>query len=175
MKYKLKNNEVIEVRIAVVEDAKEILEYMNTIGFESEYLSFGPEGPGITIDQQIQQISSLEGKISFLIVGRIKNKIVSTAGINVREDRVRLRHFGILGISVLKKDWGKGIGNIMLATCIEEAKIKGIKKINLEVRTDNKKAIQLYEKFGFKIEGTIEKNTLIDSKYYDCHLMGVII
>ena len=48
-----------------------------------------------------------------------------------------------------------------------------IKKINLRVRTDNKRAISLYEKKGFLREGRIRKEIFIDGKYYDHYWMSL--
>ena len=52
-------------------------------------------------------------------------------------------------------------------------KTRIITKINLRVRTDNRRAIQLYESKGFALEGTIRREFLIDGKYYDHHWMGI--
>jgi RimJ/RimL family protein N-acetyltransferase len=50
-----------------------------------------------------------------------------------------------------------------------------VKKIDLEVREDNLRAINLYLKYGFKIEGRISRGMLIDGKYYDLYCMGKTI
>ena len=62
----------------------------------------------------------------------------------------------------------------MLDTLINWArKNEVVKKINLRVRTDNQRAILLYERKGFVIEGTISKEILLDGKYFDQHWMGL--
>jgi RimJ/RimL family protein N-acetyltransferase len=43
----------------------------------------------------------------------------------------------------------------------------------LRVRTDNQRAILLYERKGFAKEGTIRKEILLDGKYFDHHWMGL--
>jgi RimJ/RimL family protein N-acetyltransferase len=48
-----------------------------------------------------------------------------------------------------------------------------VKKINLRVRTDNERAIVLYERNGFVIEGTIRKEIFLDGEYFDHHWMGL--
>ena len=59
---------------------------------------------------------------------------------------------------------------------IEWAKTSGVvTKINLRVRTDNPRAIALYERKGFTFEGTIRRELLIDGVYYDHHLMGLVL
>ena len=62
----------------------------------------------------------------------------------------------------------------MLDALIGWARRNGIvKKINLRVRTDNQRAIQLYERKGFENEGTIHKEMLLGNTYFDHHWMGL--
>jgi len=62
----------------------------------------------------------------------------------------------IESISVSPDHRNKGIGKQALLFIIEQLKEKGIKIINLHVRTDNKEAISLYEKIGFIKNGTVD-------------------
>jgi len=57
----------------------------------------------------------------------------------------------ILMIAVKKEFQGKGYGKLLLDSFIKAAKEKGAKKIFLEVSTENKPALKLYKKSGFKI------------------------
>jgi RimJ/RimL family protein N-acetyltransferase len=52
-----------------------------------------------------------------------------------------------------KKYWNKGYGTNAIKIIISKAKIMGIKKIYLEVRPDNKKAINVYKNCGFQSDG----------------------
>ena len=62
----------------------------------------------------------------------------------------------------------------MLDALIDWARGTGIMtKINLRVRTDNQRALALYERKGFVIEGRIRKQILLEGKYYDRHWMGL--
>jgi len=42
-------------------------------------------------------------------------------------------------------------------------------------RVDNEKAISLYKKLGFEIEGQLKNAVYIDGKYFDNYIMGLII
>lgn len=59
----------------------------------------------------------------------------------------------ITNIAVTKKERKKGIGTALLERVFAEARDNNLSFISLEVRESNKKAISLYEKFGFKKEG----------------------
>lgn len=51
----------------------------------------------------------------------------------------------------------KGIGSALLSTLIGYAKAGGLRKLWLRVYEDNIRAVKLYEKFGFKVEGRFER------------------
>ena len=73
--------------------------------------------------------------------------------------RPRTRHAGDFGMSVHEQYWGLGIGSMLLQSLIDWCQETGfIQKINLRVRTDNTAAIRLYERKGFKKEGTITRD-----------------
>lgn len=66
-----------------------------------------------------------------------------------------------------------GAGNWQGAVtkCIMYAKEHTIELINLEVRSDNIRAIHVYEKYGFRKIGTSPAYFKIDGEYYDFDLM----
>lgn len=85
----------------------------------------------------------------------------------------RTSHKVEFGVGVLKAYWGHGIGTNLLAESIQWADANAIKKIVLAVLETNEKAIDLYSKFGFKVEGTLQKDKLLsDGNYYNTVLMG---
>ena len=65
----------------------------------------------------------------------------------------------ILSISVRNEMQSKGIGTLLLKSMLDQCKAMHCKKIFLEVRVSNLKAINFYEKFGFSKDA-------IRSKYY---------
>lgn len=52
-------------------------------------------------------------------------------------------------VSVINDLAGNGIATTLLKMCIEYASTNNFKEINLEVSSENKRAIYLYEKLGF--------------------------
>ena len=48
-------------------------------------------------------------------------------------------------------------------------------RISLDTRADNVKAVELYLKFGFVVEGCRKNSTLLDGKYYDLYVMGMML
>ncbi|MDH7557277.1 MAG: GNAT family N-acetyltransferase [Candidatus Bathyarchaeota archaeon] len=69
-----------------------------------------------------------------------------------------------------------GLGTAMLARLMKLAKDEGLHRVSLHVVADNKIAVHLYQKFGFKIEG-IMKDAYFgeDGKYHDELVMGLLL
>lgn len=81
-------------------------------------------------------------------------------------------HCGVLGMGVLPAYRGQGLGQRLLAACIDKARLKGITRIELEVRADNARAIALYERMGFVLEGRKRAAMRFDGEYFDALLMS---
>ncbi|MFN3505269.1 MAG: ribosomal protein S18-alanine N-acetyltransferase [Caldimicrobium sp.] len=82
--------------------------------------------------------------------------------------RVYLDEGEILRLAVKKDFQGKGFGRYLLENFLFEAYNKKLREIYLEVSEKNKKAINFYNKFGFRAVG-VRKN------YYDLGEDGVIM
>ena len=79
----------------------------------------------------------------------------------------------ILSISVRNEMQSKGIGTMLLKSMLDQCKVMNYKKIFLEVRVSNKKAINFYEKFGFS-KDAIRNNYYTDNSE-DALLMSLSI
>jgi len=174
--YILKDLRELKIREATVEDTTALLEYIETVSGESDNLTFGSGEFGLTFEEEedyLRNIRSVENAIYLL--GFIDEQLVSALSFTC-ENRERTKHVGEFGITVKKDFWGLGIGEGMLLTLIEWAKISGVVyKINLTVRADNKRGIRLYEKMGFKYEGTRTRDLRINGVFYDGVVMGMDI
>lgn len=164
------------VRKGVKSDAAEIIKYLNIIGGESDFLTFGAGQFGKSIKQEEEFIeSALNKENALFLIAEIDNKIVGNLNLSggLKE---RTAHVGEFGVSVLKEYWGYGVGQELIKFLIDWCETtKIIKKINLRVRTDNTRGIRLYKKFGFLEEGIVKRDFLINGKFYDSLLMGLLI
>lgn len=172
--FTLNDGRVLFVREAEPGDASAVLTYLEEISGQSDFLSFGPGEFELTEPEEQEFLSKYRASDNQLYtLGIINDRIVSTLNFSAGR-RPRVRHTGEFGMSVHKQFWGRGIGSFMLDALLDWAKHTHIvTKINLRVRTDNQRAIQLYERKGFVKEGTIRREFLLQGRYYDDYWMGL--
>ncbi len=172
--HELKNGCVLFIRAARAEDARAVLDYVGVVSGESDFLTFGPGEFELTEAQEEDYLRKCRDSDNQLyLVGLIADQIASTLSFSAGR-RPRVRHSGEFGLSVRKPYWGLGIGSFMLDALIDWAKATQIvKKINLHTRTDNHRAIALYKRKGFVIEGTISRGIFLRGEYFDHYSMGL--
>ena len=78
----------------------------------------------------------------------MNGEIIGTASLNRKPNR--MHHRAEFGISLKKAWWGCGAASALTECILAFARESGVEQVNLEVRSDNKRAIALYEKFGFR-------------------------
>ena len=157
-------------------DAGKIVDFYNFVGGETSYLSFEKDEYPMNVKEQEDEIRSLEDKeASIMLLAMDKDEIAGIATIH-SSAKVKARHDGELGIVVANKYQGQGIGTELIRQLIEWAKGNGVTtRISLDTRADNVKAVELYLKFGFVVEGCRKNSTLLDGKYYDLYVMGMML
>ncbi|MFA8342928.1 MAG: GNAT family N-acetyltransferase [Rhodothermaceae bacterium] len=170
----IKNGEKIFIREMEVDDAEKFLKYVKIVGDETNNLTFSSDEMNFTIEEEKKLIENFRKNENELILKAETESGEIVAGLTFSASpRKRMRHAGEFGISVLKKYWGFGIAKGMLNFLEEWARNTNIiSKINLSVKEDNLRAIELYEKLGYRKEGLKSRAYKIDEKYYDEILMG---
>lgn len=174
--YQLKNGKELIIRTATLEDAADMLKYLDQVGGESDFLTFGPGESMMTLENEegfIKSMSNSDNKL--LIVAVIDGRLVGNLGFT-GGGRPRVRHVGEFGVSVLKEYWGLGIARNLMKYLIQWSKDSGtVRKINLRVRADNAAGIHLYKTLGFVEEGIRSREFYMEGSFYDCLMMGLEI
>jgi RimJ/RimL family protein N-acetyltransferase len=84
-------------------------------------------------------------------------------------------HRGTVGIGVVAERRRRGVGFRLLEAAVTDAFRRGLLvRVELQVRTDNKPAIALYEKIGFVHEGIARDAFLFDREYCDALTMAIV-
>jgi RimJ/RimL family protein N-acetyltransferase len=166
----------VQLREAIKGDGPELVTYLHKIGGESDFLSFGPGELSISVsDEEAMLEDSRKATNKIIVLAVVENRVVGCLHFEGGA-RTRIHHTGEFGVSVLKDYWDQGIGTAMVQELIQWAKATGvIRKLNLRVRSDNDRAVSVYEKIGFIQEGLITREFIISGQFYDFIYMGLNI
>ncbi len=110
---------------------------------------------------------------SFSLVVEVNGQLAGMAGLFPDKGGLRRRHCLHLGISVAVAHQGVGAGNALMTELLSYAdNWANCLRIELEVFSDNARAIAMYLKHGFVIEGTKRCDSLQGGRYANSHVMG---
>jgi L-phenylalanine/L-methionine N-acetyltransferase len=109
------------------------------------------------------------------LVATVAGEVVGNLGLT-RFTRPRRAHVGEIGMGV-RDDWqGKGVGSALMQAALDLAdNWLGLRRLELSVYTDNARAVALYRRFGFEVEGTHRADALRDGDYVDSFSMARLI
>ncbi|MRN55639.1 GNAT family N-acetyltransferase [Paenibacillus monticola] len=161
------------IRSAIDKDAKELSDIRLQIDGETENLD-REQGEAYIDTPGFEEIirTDTQNSRNLFLVAVLNDRIVGfsrCAGNALKRSSHRVE----FGVCVLKEYWGHGIGKNLLKESIAWADDNGVQKITLNVLETNDKAIELYKKLGFEVEGILRKDKrLADGKYYNTIVMG---
>ncbi len=151
----LKDGRSCLLRSPQLEDTEEMLAFLRQTAAESHFLLREPEDVSDNIDSErlfIQNILSSETQL--MIVALVDSKLAGNCGLTFRTYS-KVKHRSIVGIGLLKKFWGLGIGSALFEEMIVAARAHGTTQMELEVIEGNQRGMSLYEKMGFQVVGTM--------------------
>jgi len=68
----------------------------------------------------------------------------------------------------------RGLGTEAVRLSVAHAFASGLHRVELEVYDFNPRARHVYEKVGFRLEGTKRQALRFDDEWVDCHIMGLL-
>ncbi len=165
------------IREAVLDDAQGVIDYMCELSDEpNNMISYDSASEiTMTVEEETETLQkSLDSDNSGIFVAvNDEGLIISLGNVNGGKRRGN-RHVGYLGISIREGWRDRGLGRTMMQYMIDWSRNSGvIRRIELEVFAHNPRAIHLYEKMGFVIEGRKPKDFLKYGEYVDTIFMAL--
>lgn len=155
VKYELKDSKQLIIRVPEETDAQALIDYMKAVDCETHFLAREPDEFSFSLEQEATFIRNLaEDKHSQMFVGEVDGQIVANCSVGRVMNKRRYLHRAALGIAVRKAYWGMGIGRLMMLECINWCRNNNIEQLELEVVTQNERALTMYKNLGFQIHGT---------------------
>ncbi len=168
------NNTYI-IREAVPDDAEKMISYLNQVGGESDNLLHGENEFNVPIEGVKRKLAmAKDSENSIVLIALENDQIIARAELEGYYP-ARIRHRAKFSISVRKDYWNQGIGSEMIKRISEQAEMMKLKVIELEVISDNVRAINLYHKMGFTDIGTYKNYFYVNEMFKDAVVMQKLL
>ncbi|QCI66070.1 GNAT family N-acetyltransferase [Phreatobacter stygius] len=156
----------LKIRAMRAEDAPELFEIYNQPAFRSGTLALPYES-----FEAVKKWSEPRSPRDLHLSAELNSRVVGAAAL--RPFYGRRAHAAEFWIAVHEDFAGNGIGSRLLAAIIDTSdNWLNIHRIEMTVFTDNERAIALYKKFGFEIEGTHKAATFRNGVFADAYCMA---
>ncbi|MDR6226321.1 GNAT family N-acetyltransferase [Desmospora profundinema] len=169
---RIKGRQVV-LRPADNGDAEELQRRLARVVREGVYLDETPDSlPGKQeTKEEIREIQQRGGMYTVVEVdGEIAGAAILKRGSRgISRHTVRFRTWLTPGYR------GMGLGKKLMEYTIGWARANGVEKINLDVWSSNDRAIELYKKYGFQVEGRLRKQAILRGDYVDEVFMGLFL
>lgn len=165
------------VRVRSIEeaDAGPFLELLQRLDEETSFMMLEPGERQTTLEQQRRRIQDwLEGERDIVLVadaGQLLAGFVALQGGGFR----RNRHSGHLVVGVRQAYSGRGLGRRLMEAVEAQARQAGLHRLEMTVMTHNTRAVALYRKLGFEIEGVRKDSLRVDGRYVDEYSMARLL
>ena len=168
------NNAYI-IREAVPDDAEKMIIYLNQVGGESDNLLHGDNEFTVPVEGVKRKLAmSKDSENSIVLIALDNEQIIARAELDGYYP-ARIRHRAKFSISVRKDYWNQGIGSEMIKRIFEQAEMMKLKVIELEVISDNVRAINLYHKMGFTDIGIYKDFFCVNGIFKDAVVMQKVL
>ncbi|HPE16510.1 MAG TPA: GNAT family N-acetyltransferase [Oscillospiraceae bacterium] len=148
----LKNGERCRIFTPDETDAADLVAQMRQTSGETPFLTRYPDEVSMTAEEEASYLAKMRAAPQeLLLVARLRGALVASAGVQCVQDRDKVRHRAVLGISVTKACWGLGLGTALMATLLAFAGNAGYEQVELEYVEGNDRARRLYERLGFHL------------------------
>lgn len=162
------------IRNGEISDAEKLLDFGRKVAEESPFLQLTPKEM-FQMDLAFEEkwIQSFTNNGGVLLIAEVDGEIVGIVDFH-RQTRTRIRHTGILGMSVRKAYWNQGIGTKLMNALIGWARQQeGLEVLHLSVLKHNERAMHVYQKMGFQVVGERPRNMKYeDGTYADDVIMS---
>jgi RimJ/RimL family protein N-acetyltransferase len=157
-------------------DARKFLALCKQLDQETQFMLLEPGERVITVEEQRKRIKGILSRDNQTILvaedqgGQLAGHLSAFGG-----NYNRNRHTVDLVIGILQGFTGQGIGTQMFTQVEEWARTHAIHRLELTVMVHNERALKLYQKIGFEIEGLKKHHLRVNDKYVDEYEMAKLL
>lgn len=162
------------VRRAAESDAPALIELRRMLFAETANMLWEPDEFGQTADDESKRITRLNARSnSLVLLAEAETRpigVLTAVGGEVR----RLRNSATLALGVAKSHWGQGVATQMLEHALRWSHASGLRRVELTVHTTNIRAVGVYLRCGFQVEGVRRSSLFVNGMFIDEYIMSVL-
>lgn len=129
--------------------------------------------PSERLQKNVDFVNSL-GEHDHHLVACVNDQVIGEISLT-KSNQPRLNHVAYMAMMVHKDYQNQGIGTLLIKAILELAdQWLMVRRIELEVYEDNQRAIHLYEKHGFVVEGIKKQAVIKEGKFANLCVMARI-
>jgi RimJ/RimL family protein N-acetyltransferase len=168
----------ITIRTALPGDAEAITAFFAAVDHETHFLLFEPGERTRGAHGWRARIEEIRGEDHNEIFVAVDDAAPSDlAGLLfvLGETRRRIKHSISPMVAVREAYAGQGIATRLFAAMEEWARERGIYRIHLQVQCDNHRAVALYHRLGYRVEGLHRCAVRVDGRWVDDYTMAKLL
>jgi ribosomal protein S18 acetylase RimI-like enzyme len=147
---KLKDGRTCILRNCTAEDGRAVLDVFDLTHRQTDWMLTYPDEMSFTVEQEAKFLQDrADSPDEIEILAEIDGRVAGTAGISCIGRQEKLKHRAGFGIGIDREYWGLCIGRALTEACIECAEKAGYAQLELDVTSENERAVELYKKAGF--------------------------
>lgn len=164
----------MEIRKLEMRDCKAYYAMQEALDQETRFMMFEP-GERPVGEERFQAICErFDNSGSLKLVAEENEKIVGVLSAE-RGSFTRIHHTAHIAVGILEGYRNQGIGTRFFQELESWARGNKIVRLELTVMSHNERALTLYKKAGFQIEGKREKSMFVEQRYVDEYYMAKIL
>jgi RimJ/RimL family protein N-acetyltransferase len=167
-------NQPFLVRKATEGDAAALNALRLALFEETDTLLWEPGEYRLTVADEAKQIAQLHSqRNSICLVAERGGELVgflNAMGMQVNRRRQQTR----IALAVRREHWGIGCASKLISEALAWSREAGLVRVELTVHTSNVRAISVYLRAGFQVEGIARKALIVSGRYVDEYQMAYL-
>ena len=165
----------VRIRVARPYDAAALLDLKRQLDEDTAFMMYEPGERDSSVQDLARELAGVaRSPNSVILLAEVADQLAGYLELTGGSFR-RSRATAYVVIGVRADAAGRGIGTGLLQHAKDWAAGHGLHRLELTVMAHNTRAIRLYERMGFSVEGRRSECLLIDGRFIDELTMAVIL
>jgi len=157
------------------DDAAALIELKKALFSETQFMLYEADEYPASLEQEVGFINHFNKSVnSTILVSELDGEFAGFLGAAGGESK-KIKHSAQIFLGVRKKHWGLGIASDLLTETMSWARSIQLKRLELTVSSNNHRAIKLYHKQGFELEGIKKYAISSNGNFEDEYIMGYVL